>query len=438
MAADKFKSEVIEYWFIAIPNHGNANQAISTLKNHVESRGGKCNGLNKLPLQRLKVGTLDKLIALSDELGRVDNMGKGIVQKLHKSYMDLDDTPEQMLSVYNKSVHAYISNFVWDEGHFNPRAQMKDLVQSIHTNLTKTAEHLRKWTATLGDIQNKLNAIERKKTGSLMNKALNEYISLNEWVDGEYLCTALVVVPNNKTNDFLEQYEFFEDSDANKQYYELLSKKQEQDQKQQHNSEANDAQSQPQQQPQVHHAQNEVDKLHNAECRCVVPDSQKFLTKDSEFSLFRVYLLKRGYQWFKYCAMKHGYAVRDFSVDELDAENEEKALLELKKKESSQKKRLKLFCKNTFSEAFAHWVHLKIIRAFVESVLRFGLPVDFSISVVRPPKGSEKKLLTVLEQKYKHLLDSIFQSKQSEDEIDYSQRMADFYPFIYIECKVEL
>jgi len=85
-------------------------------------------------------------------------------------------------------------------------------------------------------------------------------------------------------------------------------------------------------------------------------------------------------------------------------------------------------------------MHLKLIRCFVESVLRFGLPVDFTISVVKPVKGKEQQLLKVLEQKYAFLLDKILQDKvkAGNDEIDYSGQLQSFFPFVMVKTKVEL
>eukprot|EP01084_Bolivina_argentea_P089178 160957_1 len=409
------KAELLEYWLIAIPNQGNKNRTMQTLQSNVESRGGEHFSLNKLPIGRLKVGTLDKLIALSDDLGRIDASGRNVVQKLHRSYAELEENTDQLLSVYNKSIRGYITNFLWDEGHFNPRAQLRDLVQVIHSNMVKTAEHLRKWSSSLSEIQNELNAIERKKTGSLMNKSLNQFINRDDWYCGEYITSALVVVPNSKCNEFKEKYEFFEDTPAHKAYYAQMNQKveaqvQAQADHDDHDAGNNDVQLQAQ----------PVNKLLAAECRVVVPNSYKEITKDAEFSLFRVLLLRRGYEWFKFVSMKNGYAVRDFALPDekgaLGGVDEEKTVIDLQKKELSQKKKLKLFCKNTFSETFANWMHLKIIRCFVESVLRFGLPVDFTISVVKPMRGKEKQMLKSLEQKYSFLLDKILQQKQGGSE----------------------
>ena len=55
-------------------------------------------------------------------------------------------------------------------------------------------EHLRKWSAALSEIDNKLSAIERKNTGLSFH--------------------------------FLEHSEFFEDTPADKAYYDILNKRQ--------------------------------------------------------------------------------------------------------------------------------------------------------------------------------------------------------------------
>lgn len=40
-------------------------------------------------------------------------------------------------------------------------------------------------------------------------------------------------------------------------------------------------------------------------------------------------------------------------------------------------------CKANFGEVFAAWMHVKALRVFVESVLRYGLPPDFQPMVVK-------------------------------------------------------
>ena len=59
--------------------------------------------------------------------------------------------------------------------------------------------------------------------------------------------------------------------------------------------------------------------------------------------------------------------------------------------------------KVNFSECFMAWIHVKALRVFVESVLRYGLPVNFQGMVLLPQKKTQKKLRDTLNQTYAHL-----------------------------------
>ncbi len=59
--------------------------------------------------------------------------------------------------------------------------------------------------------------------------------------------------------------------------------------------------------------------------------------------------------------------------------------------------------KINFSEAVTAWVHIKALRLFVESVLRYGLPVSFQAAIIKPQKKTAKKLRETLESTYSYL-----------------------------------
>ncbi len=50
------------------------------------------------------------------------------------------------------------------------------------------------------------------------------------------------------------------------------------------------------------------------------------------------------------------------------------------------------WCRAHFGEVYSGWMHLKVIQAFVESVLRYGLPVDFVTFLVEPNMKVEKEV----------------------------------------------
>jgi V-type H+-transporting ATPase subunit C len=59
--------------------------------------------------------------------------------------------------------------------------------------------------------------------------------------------------------------------------------------------------------------------------------------------------------------------------------------------------------KTNFSEAFIHWIHTKALRVFVETVLRYGLPLNFQAVVIQPQKRNNRKLRETLNQLYEKL-----------------------------------
>ena len=50
-----------------------------------------------------------------------------------------------------------------------------------------------------------------------------------------------------------------------------------------------------------------------------------------------------------------------------------------------------------FGQAFASWVHICVIRLFVESILRYGLPPSFVPGIILPEEKKVKKLKQLLE-----------------------------------------
>lgn len=57
--------------------------------------------------------------------------------------------------------------------------------------------------------------------------------------------------------------------------------------------------------------------------------------------------------------------------------------------------------RTNFSEAYQILTHLKVIRIFTESVLRYGLPPDYFAVAIRPNTKKVKQLRAVLEKEYK-------------------------------------
>lgn len=84
------------------------------------------------------------------------------------------------------------------------------------------------------------------------------------------------------------------------------------------------------------------------------------------------------------------FVVREFSYDaeksgSLDS-SIEKGKIDVQQSTTTMLR----WCRAHFGELYTGWVHLKVIRAFVEAVLRYGLPPDFTTLFVEPAMRQEK------------------------------------------------
>lgn len=86
------------------------------------------------------------------------------------------------------------------------------------------------------------------------------------------------------------------------------------------------------------------------------------------------------------------FIIRDYKFNEKDLETSKRQRAELATMEKEQWAQLIRLVKANFGELFSCWIHLKAIRTFVESVLRYGLPPDFMSAVIEPVPKQEKKV----------------------------------------------
>lgn len=94
-----------------------------------------------------------------------------------------------------------------------------------------------------------------------------------------------------------------------------------------------------------------------------------------------------------------------------------------------------------FSEAFIAWVHIKALRVFVESVLRYGLPVNFQAVLLQPQKKSSiKRLREVLNSVFKHL-DEVAAASMLDAAMDIpglQLNNQDYFPYVYFRIDLSL
>uniref|UniRef100_A0A3P9MD44 V-type proton ATPase subunit C n=1 Tax=Oryzias latipes TaxID=8090 RepID=A0A3P9MD44_ORYLA len=133
----------------------------------------------------------------------------------------------------------------------------------------------------------------------------------------------------------------------------------------------------------------------------VVPGSSRKLFEDGEGGIFSVTLFKRVECEFKAKAQESKFIVREYCFDQEEREQQKIREYTILKREQYE-----IFVRwlmVNFSQLFIAWIHLKAIGVFVESVLRYGLPVNYQALLLQTDKKHSKKLRDTLSSLFKHL-----------------------------------
>ena len=105
------------------------------------------------------------------------------------------------------------------------------------------------------------------------------------------------------------------------------------------------------------------------------------------------------------------YVVREnFTYDPTQQGKAAMVLEQLQVEVDNMRSGLTRWCKTHYGEAFVAWMHIKVIRVFVESVLRYGLPVDFTAVLYKVVSGKEVLLVNALDKKF-----GVDKGKEEED-----------------------
>lgn len=145
--------------------------------------------------------------------------------------------------------------------------------------------------------------------------------------DSEYLETHLIVVPSNIRKDFLKSYESI--------------------------------------------------------APMVVPRSAVELAKDDEFVLYAVTTFKKHSSEFLQKCRESKWTPRQYKYVEGGKEEEQKELDRVAREEKKVWGEALRLGRTGWSEAVMVWAHVLTLRVFVETVLRYGLPLEYVSALIK-------------------------------------------------------
>jgi V-type H+-transporting ATPase subunit C len=201
------------YWLVSGPYAERSDP--SYVLNNIKSTLGNRATCDLFPVPELRVGTLDALMALSDDLVKFDNFIESVTRKIAAQLFTLRDATQndsQLFSVNGANMDLYLTHFKWDEAKYPVKSSCRDLTEMINSQVSRLDEELRVKSTEYNALSHSISASERNQTGNLISRDITEYVTSDNWLDSEYLTTLLVVVPKYNIKEWESSYESLSDS----------------------------------------------------------------------------------------------------------------------------------------------------------------------------------------------------------------------------------
>ena len=142
-------SEMENLWLVTVPTERDTSAHIySAVRSGLIASGQSCQ-VFPFEVPSLHHGTLDSLIALSDELTKVSNQVEGVVKKVERHYYEVqggvDNSKIAPLKVQEKPIDAYLKKWSWDYARYQHQGKkLSELVSQITSMAAQVDEEMKK------------------------------------------------------------------------------------------------------------------------------------------------------------------------------------------------------------------------------------------------------------------------------------------------------
>ena len=323
------------YFLVSLPcsisPSGDRDEALTALRSAVQTDQATTYPFN---IPEFKVGTLDALVQQADELAKLEGGCRGAVDKIADSLRGLLEGDEEKLQqqkvVNDRPVENYLSSFQWNKVKYRADKPIAELLDSLQKEIAAVDNDVKAKFSQYNQTKTNLAQLQRSTTGNLSQKSLTAVVNPDTVLkpeDSEYLQQHLIAVPSQLSKDFLKSYESL--------------------------------------------------------CPMVVPRSGQLLAKDDEFQLWAVTVFKKHSAEFVHKCREHRWTPRDMKFNEGRREAEEQELRKLEKEERRVWGEALRLGRTGYSDAVMGWIHVLTLRVFVETVLRYGLPLNYVCGIIK-------------------------------------------------------
>ncbi|KAG0649767.1 Vacuolar proton pump subunit C [Hyphodiscus hymeniophilus] len=386
-----------KYMLISLPTSisptNDKEEALNALRSNVADNGN----VQPFKIPEFKIGSLDALVQQADDLTKLEASCQAVAAKVGDSLRSLLEgneekieqqkvvndsrfrlkTPQLLylrsLTLVQEPADQYLRTFAWNKVKYRADKPLAELIDSLQKELVSIDNDVKGKITQYNQVKTNLTTLQRKQTGNLSTKSLTPVVDPKLLIqDSEYLETHLVVVPTNLKKDFLKSYETISPM--------------------------------------------------------VVPRSSIEVTHDDEFTLFAVTTFKKHSSEFQHKCREMRWTPRDYKYVEGGVEEERKEVEKVSKDERKIWGEALRLGRTGWSESVMIWIHVLTLRVFVETVLRYGLPLDYVCGLIKTTPKQAKKARSTLDSTFSYLGGNAFgrdkKGKVTKDDSALSSDMA--------------
>ncbi|KAN0047759.1 hypothetical protein ACTA71_002144 [Dictyostelium dimigraforme] len=195
-------SETQEFWLISAPNLPGAD-----IFDQVNQKTAKENSLSenkKFNTPALRVGTLNSLITLNDELQKIDTIVESTTKKIAKQLVDLVGTKpgkDKSLSINGHTIPQYLQQFGWDDAKYNLKLSLQEIVEKISSDNLSAAADYRLWIF-IKNSAFKNSFINDQSINQSIDRSINQNLTIKMGINWIYFLLILTPIICFNTDDY--------------------------------------------------------------------------------------------------------------------------------------------------------------------------------------------------------------------------------------------
>lgn len=336
-----------EFWVVAAGCAGGGDEKESYFRSlnstsNLTTKSGQGPWKFNVP-DGLMFGSFDNLIRLTDDLQKHDSQVDGILHRLERQYLELDSKAAFKVKSQRqeKDFLEYVNSWQWDEAKYPKTRTITDNLNLLMSSINKIDEEARNKTQQYNDMKSQRGNLAKKEAANLLTRDLVDVLTPDivlqngnhddDFIYTNQITTICVVLSRGADKDFLNCYETMSPN--------------------------------------------------------VVPQSArqfKQATDKDGNTVWRAVLFKSDAEAFRRACRERKFLPREFTYDlagykqlQSDRQQSEDAV-------TRQHSLVTLLYQAAWSDSMVAWMHVKAMRVFVESVLRFGMPPRFAAFIVSP------------------------------------------------------